>query len=344
MVARPSSEPLVRVVFRYDDCSARSSLTLERDFVGAFAACGAQVSLAVIPFVCAGDFHNSDPQQCLPLPPAKAAFLRAAARDGHAEIALHGYSHQRSNLGRATELAGLGLAEQRRRLGAGKEFLDNHLGTDVTTLVPPWNAYDEATLRAAAAVGIDCISASLRGPFCGRPVLDFLPFSTWLRGLPIILAAAHQLRRLAPVLVIMMHDFDFFESGDKQAWLSVIDFAALIRELTRAPGVHVCSLRQACREGVGFHAEDLVPHQLWRGLWQRLAYPYRVLLEDQVLWARRPLAASFLSVWSHQTYVSCQRLWPVVASSLRRRLRNSPETKAGLAGPSSFESQSRRDP
>src|SRR5438105_3858363 len=119
--AGPHRDQVLRVVFRYDDCSAKSSLSLERDFLGVFAACGAQVSMGVIPFVCEGDFHDRGPQRFLPLPPDKAELLRETARAGHAEIALHGYTHQRSQAQYPSELAGLGAGEQLRRLREGKE-------------------------------------------------------------------------------------------------------------------------------------------------------------------------------------------------------------------------------
>src|SRR4051794_37063630 len=110
--SRESAEP-VRVVFRYDDCSARSSLDLERRFVRAFADCGAQVTLGVIPFVCERDFHDRRPQRTLPLSAEKVGVLRQAVADGHVEIALHGYSHQRWSAAQASELAGLTRTEQR---------------------------------------------------------------------------------------------------------------------------------------------------------------------------------------------------------------------------------------
>src|SRR5260370_42580675 len=84
----------VRVVFRYDDSSTKSSLDLERALLQAFANVGLQVTLGVIPFVCARDCADPSPQDLLALSPEKVQLLRGAAAEGHIEVALHGYSHQ----------------------------------------------------------------------------------------------------------------------------------------------------------------------------------------------------------------------------------------------------------
>src|SRR5262249_1272072 len=156
-----------RVVFRYDDSSAKSSLPLERDVLQAFAEQRAQITLGVIPFVCAGEYHERGAQRLLALGEAKAGLLRDAAKAGHAELALHGYCHQRWHPERKTELAGLDLAEQDRRIREGKQELERRLGVSVTTFIPPWNAYDAVTVRVLEEHGFECLSASLRGPFLG---------------------------------------------------------------------------------------------------------------------------------------------------------------------------------
>ena len=91
-----SDPATVPVVFRYDDCSAKSSLTLEQAFVQAFARCGAEVTMGVIPCAVEGAYRDPSPQALMTFPADKAAWLRSASTGGHLEVALHGYSHQRA--------------------------------------------------------------------------------------------------------------------------------------------------------------------------------------------------------------------------------------------------------
>ena len=264
----------VHVVFRYDDCSARSSLGLERRFLQAFADCGAQVTVGVIPRVCERDFHDPGPQSHLPMPDEKIAMLRGFAREGTAEIALHGYYHQVWDGQRHSEYAGLDLEEQCRRLVVGKDELESLFDVPVRTVIPPWNNYDETTLQAMASVGLRNLSACLRGPFevAGHGV-RFLPASCWLRGLSVALPAVLKLRNVRPVLVVMLHDFDFFESRSRDAWLSVDDFADQLRAIAIQPGVRLTTIADACEQGLGLACEELVPDQRWRRFFRRSALP-----------------------------------------------------------------------
>ena len=67
---------------------------------------------------------------------------------GHAEVALHGYSHQLAEGTPLTEFAGLSYRDQERRITAGKAELERQLGVRVSTFIPPWNSYDIRTVRA----------------------------------------------------------------------------------------------------------------------------------------------------------------------------------------------------
>jgi hypothetical protein len=309
---------VVRVVFRYDDCSARSSLSLEEGVIRAFADCGAQVTMSVIPFVCEGEFDDPSQQVLVPLPAEKAALLREAACAGRVEVGLHGYSHQRWDAKLPAEFVGLAALEQRRRITEGKAELERRVGVRVTTFIPPWNAYDSNTLDTLRLAGFECLSASLRGPFVISP-LQFLP-SCWFRGVSEVVRSARRLRWLAPLIVITMHAFDFVESGHKDGWLTLSSFASTLRRLADGPHVRLLSLRQAASDGVAFEPLSLIPHHLWHRAVRNLPWRVRYLLEDQVLWARAPLGHSRPSVWCQQSYVSVERVSRDFGAALGRRL------------------------
>jgi hypothetical protein len=315
------SRDVVRVVFRYDDCSARSSIELERRLVEVFANCGAQLTLGVIPFVAAGDWNQPIPQPKRALPPEKIAMLREAAANGHVEIALHGYFHQVWGSRESGEFGGLSPDQQRQRLQRGKTELENRLETSVTTFIPPWNAYDEKTIEFMGAVGFNCLSASLRGPFCGNSKIGFLPASCWFHGLEKTVRSALRFRRLRPVIVVMMHDFDFMESGSKDAWLWMSEFGSQVEKLAHESNVRVCSLRQAWAEGAALTPERLIPYQLWRQTFRRSPWQYRHLFENQVLWTTGIGTYSSIPLWCYQAYVSCRSAVPYFAAAVARRLR-----------------------
>jgi len=80
------------------------------------------------------------------------------------EIAQHGYRHINVGAGRGgplyderSEFGGLNYAEQERRIGAGKDILNDH-GLEPTTFIPPWHEYDRATLRALTDNGFTCLN------------------------------------------------------------------------------------------------------------------------------------------------------------------------------------------
>ena len=139
------------VVFRYDDPSAKSDINLERSVIEAFRLHDMRCTFGVIPFVCAGDVHDSGPQECLPLQGNIADMLASAAREGILEI----YSHQ-ANVpvhGEYSEFAYLDYDDQVRKIEEGRRFLEAELGAKVATFVPPWNTYDANTLVALEQSG-----------------------------------------------------------------------------------------------------------------------------------------------------------------------------------------------
>ena len=157
----------VTVVFRCDDYSAASNTALEVRLIETFRQRDIPLVFGVIPFIGASDSREGSE-----LSDEKAAILREAVEAGTVDVALHGYSHQKS--GPWTEFAGLPYDEQVRRLSHGVTLLSEAVGVRVTTFVPPYNTYDENTLRAMEHLGFVCLSAGKTG-CVGEYSLSFLP-------------------------------------------------------------------------------------------------------------------------------------------------------------------------
>lgn len=76
---------------------------------------------------------------------------------GLVHYALHGWNHSMKG-DPPTEFAGRSLAEQRRKLSNGKDFLESCVGQEIEVVVPPGNTYDNTTLKAMRREGLKMVS------------------------------------------------------------------------------------------------------------------------------------------------------------------------------------------
>jgi peptidoglycan/xylan/chitin deacetylase (PgdA/CDA1 family) len=157
--------PRVTVVFRYDDYSSRSNTALEEKILQAFSRNKACCTFSIIPLVTAVDYLDIHSQEVIPLTPDKVEIARQAMAAGAMDAAQHGYSHQRQGYARGwyTEFEGLDYDSQFYKIRSGKVFLERILGAKIITFVPPYNSYDDNTLKVLEKFDFRCLSASLRG-------------------------------------------------------------------------------------------------------------------------------------------------------------------------------------
>lgn len=237
----------VIIVFRYDDYAAslgaatREREAIEERFLAAFAANGVPLTVGVVP--------NYEGKRWLGDDPARLAMLRGAVAEGRAEPALHGLTHEAlSRQGSASsEFAGLPREAQRDRLREGKRRLDEWLGAEVVTFIPPWNTYDEGTLTALAEAGFRVVSAALSAPPVREPLVA-LPHTA---GLAELRATVNRLltRRGHAFVVCMFHHFSFTECADELArhygQLSLAALPELLAWCREQPGVELLTAREA---------------------------------------------------------------------------------------------------
>jgi hypothetical protein len=226
------------------------------------------------------------------------------------------------NSTRRGELLGLKLEEQTRRLRDGKAELERRLECSVSTLIPPWNAYDLATLRAMELNQLAHISAGMGGPFPKKHrSIRFLPGACSLPEVRAVVAALQCMRRLNPVLVVVLHDFDFVESGLQGNWITIENFDAIVGELAKTPSVQLSSIAQACEAGSNYLPESLIPRQAWRAVTCKLPYRLRSILQEQVLWCHCKARQSALVDLYLQSCVSLRRALTQLSGGIERRLR-----------------------
>lgn len=122
---------------------------------------------------------------------ARLEQLKNLQSEGLIEIALHGYAHYLT--GTHGELDGLDYGTQLYKLSKGKHVLDSIFQTNVITFIPPYNWYDENTIRALEQIGIVNISADPEEEFplvCTK--IKYLPYSVGeLRKMPTEIRCSH---------------------------------------------------------------------------------------------------------------------------------------------------------
>ncbi|GAB4178090.1 MAG: hypothetical protein Fur0039_21740 [Rhodocyclaceae bacterium] len=232
---------MIRIAFRLDDPSGTSDHALERAILERLRARGMRVTLAVVPF--AGDGSGG----VRPLSAASVGHIREAAEDGTAEIALHGFSHERRNPAEETapsEFAGLAPERQEDLMRRGLAHLQAVFGRPIRGFVPPWNAFDAATLNAARRLGISYVSAGRTLPRALPPQVPVIPLTCRLDTLGAAIGEARRIERLSPIVVVILHHYDFFEHGGDGAKVSLDGFDASLARLASQPDVVGVTLEQ----------------------------------------------------------------------------------------------------
>jgi len=236
---------VITVAFRYDDFGQRSTPSFEIPLMDTFQRHRVPVSVAVIPYVCAGDSHDLSPQATLPLTPEKAAILMPGLANGTVEVALHGYSHQTTRVPDYTEFQGLPYDEQLRRLTDGKALLEALFSVPITTFVPPWNNYDSNTLYALNALGFSVLSAGPPpGTTVGLAPMKSIPENCGTPDVKARILAARASSDPSPLLVVMMHPDEFIEEWPEGGWNSLLLFDSLLSWISSQPDVQTKTLAQ----------------------------------------------------------------------------------------------------
>jgi len=143
----PGITPLCRrVCLRFDDYHQANDPGAWKRTLARYSEQGLRGVVAVCP-----TFEGE------PLAAEEAGFLELLRADGW-EIAQHGYTHEDiADAGYRSEFRGVDPEEQRRRVGAGKDLLEER-GFSPRTFIPPWHQFDGATLRALRDHGFDCLN------------------------------------------------------------------------------------------------------------------------------------------------------------------------------------------
>jgi hypothetical protein len=137
----------------------------------------------------------------------------------------------------------LSTDEQIARLRQGQDLLRRLTGLAATSFVPPWNRYDRATLEALTHLGFTCVSANRYGPTIDG-ALRYVPITSDLPGLRQAVRRALDSGDADPIVGVLLHPYDFTESGDSRAVMTTEEFDTELRWLLSQPHVQVRSVNQ----------------------------------------------------------------------------------------------------
>jgi len=241
----------ITVVFRMDDYSNDTSSNFDATVLDEFERHHLPVVFGVIPYSPEKGALSVQPDQDRPLSSAKADRLRPALQSGLLEVAQHGYSHRSvraCRLAGESEFMGVPREVQRANIMKGKALLEGFFGRPILSFCPPFNRYDETTVRVLAVSGFTMLSA---GGFChtdDSTPLRYLPGTCKLTQLPRAVEAARRERDDQPVIVVLFHPYDFQEEDPLRGSLHYADLEAQLTWLAQQGDVRVRTLAQASRE------------------------------------------------------------------------------------------------
>lgn len=236
--AKPADQTIL-VFFRYDDYSALSDTATDLAVIDAFREYKASFTIAAIPAVFVSEGDTGETKAEVWLTPDKIDILKQASSEGIAEVAQHGYSHEK--LTENSEFAGVSFEAQYERIAKGKAYLEAALGTAVTTFVPPENTYDENTVRALDQLCFTLISADRKGAALKDVKLGYLPYTVTLPDVRQAVLEARASGYQNPVIVVMFHPFNI----EGAQGVGIDEFKALVTWLAGQEDVRMLSLSQA---------------------------------------------------------------------------------------------------
>jgi hypothetical protein len=165
----------------------------------------------------------------------------------------------------------------------GRTHLSQIFDRHVTGFVPPWNSYDLATMISLESLGFRYLSAGWEQPANYQGGLKLLPRTAHLSDIPAALREARRFVKARPVVVVVMHHFDFFESGSDRAAIDMRGFDAALGQILHEPDVHICTLGNLAEEFDAPNTQLRQHHQLMSNAVAQRLLPKRCFL-DTPLW------------------------------------------------------------
>lgn len=243
----------ISVFFRYDDFAATSPFDLEKRIADVFGRGGVSFTVGIIPYITKGDIHDPRNFGNAELPFEKVNFINYMVKSHVIDPALHGYEHKNSRIGSPySEFRGLEYNVQYQKLLRGAELFEQQFGIWPQSFIPPWNSYDRNTLKVLERIKIKNVSANRYGD-ANNSNLKYLPVTVSFVDLPAALRSARYLNCENIVIGVLLHSYDFIESGDNRSYISINDFQKVVKGMENTPNVSIFSADQILRQEYDFN-------------------------------------------------------------------------------------------
>lgn len=276
------SRATINIVLRFDDPSPTTDHALEREIFTILGELDIPVTVGVVPF-------GIDTGGLVPLTSDNVPHLVAAHAKGIIEVAQHGYAHEHLTTtpkGSPSEFWGVPAEEQYRRIDEGHDQLAQTFGQPVRGFIPPWNTYDNTTLRHLAARGYEYLSGCVATtpqrqmfPCC------FVPRTCDIHQLRQAYAEALRHRCLSSTVVAIMHHHDFLEYAGNPGKQSLAAFRETLRWL-KQPRVRFITLQHLAENLGAARSHAVLRHHLRKEQlhWRLQCLLPRRLLMTRTLW------------------------------------------------------------
>lgn len=232
------------LVLRYDDYRNTSSDTVVKEILSLIENYDATCSFGVIPFH--GNITDSSTYKKFMLNSVKTNLILEYVSNGDIEICQHGFSHQSTIKSQFdSEFKGLGYYEQLEKIKLGKQNLDSIFQKEIITFIPPWNSYDEVTLKALYDLNFKNVSSDCYGGVNKDLKFNYIPFTADITGLNDILNTKRiPYNSKNNVIILMIHDYDFKELSMTEGITDIKTFRFLFSQVV-ANKWHIMSINQA---------------------------------------------------------------------------------------------------
>jgi peptidoglycan/xylan/chitin deacetylase (PgdA/CDA1 family) len=201
----------IKIVFRFDDYQLTSTKFYDSLFY-IFQKNNIPLSLGIIPFDKNGIIHNEMNQEQL-------ADLKLRIKSGEIEIALHGFNHSDNELCKGSfltspvksEFAKLEYNNQFKRINKAKNSIDSLLNIKVNIFIPPFNSYDDNTLKVLDSLKFAIISSSMDGS-ASSDKIRYIPFT--INDLNELPKVVKKYKYDKITIVVLLHPYSFKEGAN----------------------------------------------------------------------------------------------------------------------------------
>lgn len=233
---------MIKIAFRFDDPSLTSDHSLEKRIIDICKRYAVKINFAVIPYK-----NINDELQVLTA--QKAEHLINGEKNNWIEISQHGYAHINHNQnGIPSEFSEESCEKQYNKITQGRLIIDQLFVNQRRGFVPPWNTFNNATSCAISDSEFLFFSAGWEIPASTGFSVPLLPRTCQFTSLTDCLKQTKPFSSLNPIIIAVIHHYDFIESNKKKGKLSLNEFEDCIKNLCTQEDIQLSSLNDIAKE------------------------------------------------------------------------------------------------